>query len=104
IFLPLARVQDLFGRQDQANQVLIVNRGDATERLNNSWPITVELRSAFADTETIRRLYRAMASPPARDLLARAIASPDATGLLGDKLRRLQQDLDRPDAINNPEL
>jgi len=104
IFLPLARLQDLVQRPDQVNQVLVVNSGDAAQRLRNSWPVTVELRAAFVDDATARRLIRALSSPPARDLLARAIASPDATGFLGDKLRRLQVDLDQPAAAQNPEF
>jgi len=104
VFLPLARAQELFARQDQVNEVLVVNSGDATRRLQSSWPVTVELRSAFVPDGTARRLYRGMSSPPARDLLTRAIASPDTAGLLADKLRRLQADLDQPNAAQNPEF
>jgi putative ABC transport system permease protein len=104
VFLPLARLQDLASRADQVNQVLVVNSGDPAERLRNSWPVTVELRSAFVDDATARRLFRALSSPPARDLLARASASPDTSGLLADKLRRLAIDLDRPGAVGNPEF
>jgi putative ABC transport system permease protein len=104
LFVPLARLQDLVARPDQVNEVLIVNSGDASQRLSNSWPVTVKLRSAFVPDGTARRLYRGMASPPARDLLARAIASPDTSGLLADKLRRLQTVLDRPDAAQTPEF
>ena len=39
-----------------------------------------------------------------RDLLRRAIASPDTSGLVADKLRRLQTDLDQPNAAQNPEF
>src|SRR5579859_2664069 len=104
IFLPLTRLQDLVQQLDQVNQVLVVNSGDASQRLANSWPVTVELRSAFVDDATARRLFRALSSPPARDLLGRAISSPDAIGFLGDKLRRLQADLDVPAAAQNPEF
>ena len=104
IFVPLARLQDLELRADQVNEVLIVNSGDAAERLRNSWPITVRLRSAFVTDGTARRLYRAMSSPPARDLLARAIASPDTSGLLADKLRQLQKVIDQPQAAATPEF
>jgi putative ABC transport system permease protein len=104
IFLPLARVQELFLRQNQVNQVLVVNSGDASERLANSWPVTVELRSAFVDDATARRIFRALSSPPARDLLRRAVDSPDTTGRLADKLRRLQVVLDQPNAVQNPEF
>ena len=104
IFLPLTRLQDLVQHLDQVNQVLVVNSGDASQRLANSWPVTVELRSAFVDDATARRLFRALSSPPARDLLGRAISSPDAIGFLGDKLRRLQADLDVPAAAQNPEF
>lgn len=104
MFVPLARLQELEGRSDQVNEVLIVNSGDAAQRLSNSWPITVKLRSAFISDGTARRLFRGMSSPPARDLLARAVASPDTSGLLADKLRRLQSALDRPDAAQSPEF
>src|SRR5437764_10545741 len=104
IFLPLARAQALFGRQDQVNEVLVVNSGDASQRLQNSWPVTVELRSAFVTDGTARRLYRGLSSPPARDLLGRAVGSPDTSGLLADKLRRLQIELDQPDAGQSPEF
>ncbi len=104
VFLPLGRAQQVFARQDQVNQVLIVNAGDAGQRLQNSWPVTVTLRSAFVSDGTARRLYRGLSSGPARDLLARAIASPDTSGLLADKLRRLQADLDAPDAAQSPEF
>ncbi len=104
VFLPLAREQELFMREGQVNEVLIVNAGDPTQRLQNSWPVTVELRAAFLSDGTARRLYRALSSRPARDLLTRAIASPDTTALLNDKLRRLQRDLDQPDAAQNPEF
>lgn len=104
IFMPLARAQELFNRQGQVNEVLIVNTGDAAERLKNSWPVTAEVRSAFVPDATSRRLYRAMASPPARDLLARAVASPDTTGLLSEKLQMLQRVLDRPDAPQTAEF
>ncbi|MBV9580344.1 MAG: ABC transporter permease, partial [Chloroflexi bacterium] len=104
VFLPLDRVQDLFQRQNQVNEVLIVNSGDAAQRLQSSWPVTVELRSAFVTTGTARRLYRGLSSPPARDLLARAIDSPDTSGLLADKLHRLQADLDQPDAPESAEF
>src|SRR5919202_2156597 len=104
VFLPLARLQDLASRADQVNEILVVNSGDPAERLKSSWPVTVELRSAFVDDATARRLFRALSSPPARDLLARAIASPDTSGLLAEKLRRLASDLDRPGAVGNPEF
>jgi putative ABC transport system permease protein len=104
VFLPLERLQGLFGRQGQVNEVLIVNSGDASRRLQSSWPVTVELRSAFITDGTARRLYRGLSSPPARDLLARSIASPQSSALLSDKLRRLQTDLDLPDAARNPEF
>ncbi|HEX8966537.1 MAG TPA: FtsX-like permease family protein, partial [Chloroflexota bacterium] len=104
LFLPLARLQDLLGRQGQVNQVLIVNSGDAALRLRNSWPVTVELRSAFVADGTARRLFRAMSSAPARELLARASASPDTSGLLAGKLQRLRIALDAPDGARNPEF
>jgi putative ABC transport system permease protein len=104
IFLPIARLQDLVQRADQANQVLVRNAGDANQRLENSWPVTVVLRSALVDDATARRLFRAVSSPPARDLLARVIASPDTSGRLAEKLRRLQADLDLPSAAQNPEF
>jgi putative ABC transport system permease protein len=104
VFLPLARVQELLQRQDQVNQVFIVNTGDAAQRLQNSWPVTVRLRSAFIADGSARRLYRAMSSPPARDLLQRAIASPDTSSLLGDKLRRLEAVLDRPEAAEDAQF
>jgi len=104
IFVPLARLQDLASRADQVNQVLVVNSGDPAERLKSSWPVTVKLRSAFVDDPTARRLFRVLSSPPARDLLARAIASPDTSGLLVEKLRRLETDLDGPGAVDNPEF
>src|SRR5579859_2015053 len=104
IFLPLERLQTLEQRTDQVNEVLIVNSGDASQRLQSSWPITVKLRSAFVTDGTARRLYRGMSSPPARDLLARAIASPDTAGLLADKLRRLQTILDQQGAAQSPEF
>jgi len=94
IFLPLGRLQALLGRADQVNQVLVINRGDPTERLAASWPITVQLRSAFLDEQTARRLYRAMSSAPAREVLGRAIVSRDTAPRLSDKLRRLQGTLD----------
>lgn len=104
IFVPLARLQDLLQRLDQANQVLIVNAGEPAQRLANSWPVTVELRSAFLDNRTAGRLFRAMSSAPARDLLARAVANPDTSGRLGDKLRLLQADLDQPSGAQDPEF
>jgi len=104
IFLPLARLQDLVQRQDQVNQVLIVNSGDAAQRLSNSWPVTVELRSAFVDEATATRLFRALSSPPARDLLTQALSSPDVSGFLAVKLHRLQAALDNPAAAQNPEF
>ena len=104
IFLPLSRLQDLVNRQDQVDQIFIVNSGGPAERLQNSWPVTVKLRSAFVDDATSRRLFRALSSAPARELLARAIASPDTTGLLADKLRRLENVLDKPDAARDAEF
>ncbi|MCA1648076.1 MAG: ABC transporter permease, partial [Chloroflexi bacterium] len=104
IFVPLERLQDLLQREDQANQVLIVNSGDPAQRLQNSWPVTVELRSAFGDDATARRLFRALSSAPARDLMARALASPDTSGRLAEKLRLLQADLDAPAGAQNPEF
>ena len=77
--------------------MLIVNRGDPAQRLEASWPITVTLRSAFLDDQTARRLYRAMSSAPARDVLTRAIASRDTSARLADKLQRLQASLDAGD-------
>jgi putative ABC transport system permease protein len=104
MFVPLARLQDLEARKDQVNEVLIVNQGDAARRLQSSWPTTVKLRSAFVTDRTAARLYRAMSSGAARDLLARAVASPDTSALLADKLRRLQAVLDEPNAPRNPEF
>jgi putative ABC transport system permease protein len=104
IFVPLGRLQELFSRQDQVNQVLIVNAGDAKHRLENSWPVTVELRSAFVDDATARRLFRALSSAPARELIGRAVGSPDTSARLADKLRLLQADLDQPAAEQNPEF
>ncbi|MGI9147184.1 MAG: FtsX-like permease family protein [Chloroflexota bacterium] len=104
IFLPLTRLQELLQRQEQVNQVLVVNSGDPAQRLSNSWPVTVELRSAFVDEATATRLFRALSSPPARDLLTQALASPDVDGFLAVKLHRLQVDLDDPAAAKNPEF
>jgi putative ABC transport system permease protein len=104
IFLPLDRLQDLVQQQDHVNQVLVINSGNPAQRLANSWPVTVELRAAFVDDATSRRLFRAVTSAPARDLLARAISSPDTTGRLAEKLKRLQADLDLPAAAQNPEF
>src|SRR6266851_3222549 len=104
IFVPLGRLQELFLRQDQVNQILVVNSGDAQQRLKNSWPVTVELRSAFLDDATARRLFRAFSSAPARDLMARASESPDTSGRLGEKLRLLQAALDKPAGAQNPEF
>jgi putative ABC transport system permease protein len=95
IFLPIDRLQSLLGRHGQVNEVLVINRGAAAERLAASWPITVTLRSAFLDEQTTRRLYRAMTSAPAREVLGRALASRDTPPRLSDKLRRLQASLDR---------
>jgi putative ABC transport system permease protein len=94
VFLPLDRLQDLLGRAAQVNQVLIVNRGDPAQRLASSWPITVQLRAAFLDDQTARRLFRAMSSAPAREVLGRAIASRDTPPRLSSKLSRLQATLD----------
>lgn len=104
VFLPIERLQQLLQRQDQVNQVLVVNRGDPGQRLANSWPVTVTLRAAFADDQSTQRLYRALSSPPARDLIARAVASRDTSNRLADKLRRLQAVLDQPEAIHSPEF
>jgi putative ABC transport system permease protein len=104
VFVPLADAQARFVREDQVNEVLIVNSGDAAQRLQNSWPVTVKLRSAFVADGTARRLYRGLSSGPARDLVARAIGSPDTSGLLADKLRRLQANLDQPNAAESPEF
>ena len=104
LFVPLGRLQELLQRQDQVNQVLIVNSGDARERLTNSWPVTVELRSAFVEDAAARRLFRAMSSAPARDLIARAVGNPDTSGRLAEKLRLLQADLDNPAGAQNPEF
>src|SRR6185295_11145167 len=49
VFLPLERLQTVLGKADQVNQVLVVNSGDPGQRLANSWPLTVKLRSAFLD-------------------------------------------------------
>src|SRR5205085_8443772 len=64
------------------------------QRLASSWPITAKLRAAFLDDRTAGRLFRAMSSPPARDLLGRAIAARDTPPRLSDKLRGLQSSLD----------
>jgi putative ABC transport system permease protein len=104
IFLPIARLQDMFHRAHQVNQVLIVNSGDPSQRLANSWPVTVELRAAFIDDATARRFFRAISSPQARDLLARALNSPDTSGRLAEKLRRLQSELDQPNAAQTPQF
>ncbi len=93
IFLPLDRLQATLGRADQVNEVLVINGGGPDQRLAASWPITVKLRSAFLDEQTTRRLYRAMSSPPAREVLGRALASRDTAPRLSDKLRRLQATL-----------
>lgn len=104
MFVPLERLQTLEARPDQVNEVLIVNSGDAAQRLQSSWPITVKLRSAFVPDSIARRLYRALSAGPARDLLTRAIASPDTSGHLADKLRRLQDVLGQPQAATTPEF
>ncbi|HEV7663745.1 MAG TPA: FtsX-like permease family protein [Chloroflexota bacterium] len=104
IFLPLARLQDMLQKPEQVNQVLVINSGDAGQRLASSWPVTVALRSAFADEAATQRLFRALSSPPARDLLARAVAAPDTSGRVADKLRRLQVVLDEPNAAQSPEF
>src|SRR5205085_3154767 len=49
VFLPLDRLQALLDRTNQANEVLVINSGDAAQRLANSWPITAKLRAAFLD-------------------------------------------------------
>lgn len=104
VFVPLGRLQAVFDRPEQVNQVLVVNQGEPAQRLANSWPVTVELRAALLDDATARRLLRGLSSPPARDLVARAIASPDTSGRLADKLRRLQRVLDQPNAAQDPEF
>ncbi|MBV9169733.1 MAG: ABC transporter permease [Chloroflexi bacterium] len=104
VFVPLDRLQALVDHPDQVNEVLVINAGGPTERLNNSWPLIVELRAAFLDDNTARRLARAMSSPPARDLISRAISNPDTTGRLQQKLQRLQADIEQPNAWQNPEF
>ena len=104
VFVPLARLQSVEDRADQVNEVLIVNSGDAAQRLASSWPVTVAVRSQFVSDVTARRLYRGMSSPPARDLLSRALASPDTSPLLDDKLRRLQVQLDQRQTPPTPEF
>ncbi len=100
VFLPLQRLQELLRREGQVNEVLVINRGDPAERLAASWPLTVKLRAAFLDEPTTRRVYRAMSSPPARDVLGRAIAARDTAPRLADKLTRLQATLEQ-DAPND---
>jgi putative ABC transport system permease protein len=94
VFLLLDRLQSVLGKADQVNQVLIVNRGDPAQRLANSWPLTVALRSRFLDDAPARRLFRAMTSAPAREVLERSIASRDTPPRLADKLNRLQRSID----------
>lgn len=103
LFVPLARAQDLLRRPDEVNQVLVLNRGDADQRLASSWPITVRLRAALADPTATARVFRALSSAPARDGLRRAIESPQTTGHLADKLRALNAALDDPAGPANPE-
>ncbi|MDQ3810476.1 MAG: ABC transporter permease, partial [Chloroflexota bacterium] len=94
IFLPLDRLQRTLGREDQVNQIVVINRGDAAARLASSWPVTVALRAALLDDQTSRRLHRAMSSPPAREVLGRALASSDTPPRLAEKLRQLRQALE----------
>jgi putative ABC transport system permease protein len=96
VFLPLERLQAMLGLAGQVNQVLVLNRGNPAERLSSSWPVTVELRSAFLDDGSARRLFRAFNAPPAREVLARVSADP-AAPRLAEKVRRLLADLDAPE-------
>jgi putative ABC transport system permease protein len=95
VFLPIERLQTLMQLDGQVNQVLVLNRGDPTQRLNNSWPVTVELRAAFLDDGSARRLFRAFNQPSAREILGRAAADP-AAPRLSEKVSRLLADLDQP--------
>ncbi|MBV9356495.1 MAG: ABC transporter permease, partial [Chloroflexi bacterium] len=92
LFLPLARAQALLGQPDAINQVMIANRGSDAERLDASWPLTVKLRSAFADQRAVQRAFRALTQPAARTVIQSAASRLSSPA--GDKLRLLSDELD----------
>jgi putative ABC transport system permease protein len=92
LFLPLDRLQRLVGHDDQINQVLIANRGSAAERLAASWPITVALRSAFADQRVVEPAFRALAQPGPRELIQSAATRVRGPG--AEKVRLFVRELD----------
>ena len=92
LFLPLDRAQVLLGQPDAINQVMVANRGSDEQRLAASWPVTVELRSAFADQRAVQRVFRAMTQPAARTVIQSAASRLSSPA--GDKLRLLSGELD----------
>jgi putative ABC transport system permease protein len=92
LFMPLARAQALLGQPAAINEVLIANRGSDAERLDASWPLTVKLRSAFANQGTVQRAFRALTQPAARTVVQSAASRLSSPA--GDKLRLLSGALD----------
>ncbi len=102
MFLPLPRLQAIAERTGEINQILVSNRGGATERIRGSWPVTVALRSALLDDEAGARLFQALSQPAVRDALARESIRSPGSGRAQEKLNLLVQSLQRDQA--NPEF
>lgn len=87
VFLPLSRLQEMDGHTDDVNQVLILNSGTPSQRLQESWPVVVTLRNGLLDPSAAQRLYQVLATPTARQTIETAAAR--SNGAQADKLRQL---------------
>ena len=60
MLIPLSRAQELFGRPDQINSIVISNRGDELSGDEFSEEVTKDLRVQFSDREVVAEIQRVL--------------------------------------------
>lgn len=60
MLIPLSRAQEVFGRPDQINSIVISNRGDELSGDEYSEDVTKDLRVQFSDREVVAEIQRVL--------------------------------------------
>lgn len=98
IIIPLLRAQDLFGRPNQVNSIVVSNRGNEIDGADFSKEVTRLLRAHFADPDVAAELKSLLSQEELLEPLKRLAASKQ--GNLGEDLEELVTELASPEVSN----
>ena len=97
ILLHLYRAQELFGREDLINSIVVSNRGDEYSGADLSDEVTRTLRVLFTDREAATQLKESLSRPDVLAELEQRKQRPRISDSLYDDLSQLQEELAKAD-------